>query len=505
TEGGRMLHNDDLQIMQDELFIALEEQYRELGPFIFSGCAIKPGSDLDTYNIDSGLVYINGRILQFHGNKQNTSAAAFNSLYLQEAPATPQEYYVLRSGARAPKRVLYEAELVNVPPPEGEYIKFTLEGGRTYPDALRGAFKALSIGHATDDFGGHSTLDVLGNMKVSGLSQFGGDIKSNGDIRFDIIKNESSKGIIWSGVSDTHSIFVEEVGNNESTNLVIYNADNGPDGTIIRNRWGSQATPVDIANFKNSGVTIKPSLTVEGNLRTSGLADFEGNMRINNLTSGNFWPFAITTAGKSNNSGFWTNSDSVALYLRDSEGNLNVMLRSDEDSQLTHGLVIGGNLSVQGLSTFNQPLKASMGEHYVIAELENDEGGFRLLANHDGYDWYQTKQNMKLSGWAGNTLDELNIRSRESVFYGSVEIGRELKVMETARFEGSVETTLLGANLVNADALNVVGNTSINQNLEVTGTITEGGSRVFNTGYLGGTQSGQNYDLNTMTGIKSNY
>ncbi|MTI29259.1 hypothetical protein, partial [Xanthovirga aplysinae] len=179
-----MLHNDDLQIMQDDLFIALEEQYKGMGAFIFSGCAIEEGTDPETYTIGPGLVYINDKILQFTGNGQNTSAEAFNSLYLVEGPATPQEFYLLNSGGRAPKRILYQAEFVNEPPPEGEHIKFTLEGGRTYADAMRGAFKALSIGHNTNDFNGHATLDVSGDFKISGTSTFEDKIYSiySGDV-----------------------------------------------------------------------------------------------------------------------------------------------------------------------------------------------------------------------------------------------------------------------------------------------------------------------------------
>ncbi|WP_187696111.1 hypothetical protein, partial [Xanthovirga aplysinae] len=183
TEGGRMLHNDDLQIMQDELFIALEEQYKGMGAFIFSGCTIGEGTDPETYTISPGLVYINGKILQFTGNSQNTSSQTFNSLYLVEGPATPQEYYLLNSGGRAPKRILYQAELVTTKPQEGEYIKITLDGGRNYADAMQGAFKALSIGHENDDFSGHATLDVGGDVRASGSLDLEGNINVGNSIK----------------------------------------------------------------------------------------------------------------------------------------------------------------------------------------------------------------------------------------------------------------------------------------------------------------------------------
>ncbi|WP_187696074.1 hypothetical protein, partial [Xanthovirga aplysinae] len=50
-----------------------------------------------------------------------------------------------------------------------------------------------------------------------------------------------------------------------------------------------------------------------------------------------------------------------------------------------------------------------------------------------------------------------------------------------------------------------VSGTSNLANINSSGTIQEKGARVLSTNYLGGTQSVQNYDLNTMTGIKSNY
>ncbi|MTI30012.1 tail fiber domain-containing protein, partial [Xanthovirga aplysinae] len=434
------------------------------------------------------------------------------------------------------------------------------------------------------------------DLTVSGLAQFEDTVKANGDIRFDIIKNEDSKRIHWTGLTDNHSIFVEETADGESTNLVIFNEDNGADGTIIRNKSTSQATPIDIANFSNTGVIFNPALFIEnlnlkltkgsnndlnittnhgwtaigarnenyshfhtdrpsfyfdksiylnGNLinYTSGTgryigkfdyyktrsfssrvkyglwddfigigyvsdadfattlnfghlsgggmtfqtkssnrgfwwgnadqnldgqgamslttdgrlyvgndltvvdgAEFGGDIRINTSTSGNFWPLAISTAGKSNNSGFWTNSDSVALYLRDSEGNLNVTLRSDGNSQLTHGLTLGGDLSVSGVCTFSKTLKASLGENYAIAELENDEGGFRLLANYDGYDWYQTQQNMKLSGWSGETLDELNIRATKSIFSGAADFGGTIKAPEIQINNSSLKLTKNSSN-----------------------------------------------------------
>lgn len=57
------------------------------------------------------------------------------------------------------------------------------------------------------------------------------------DINFDIIRNAKSKGIVWSGLTDNHSIYVEEVDNNEKTRLVIENRDNpNQDTTVFKHR-----------------------------------------------------------------------------------------------------------------------------------------------------------------------------------------------------------------------------------------------------------------------------
>lgn len=62
-----------------------------------------------------------------------------------------------------------------------------------------------------------------------------GQIKFSGDIQFDIIRNDESKGIVWGGLSDTHRIFVEEISNNEQTRLVIQSSNDPDDGMVIRN------------------------------------------------------------------------------------------------------------------------------------------------------------------------------------------------------------------------------------------------------------------------------
>lgn len=59
--------------------------------------------------------------------------------------------------------------------------------------------------------------------------------KFTGDVNFDIIRNDDSKGLKWSGLDDEHRIYVEEYANASSTRLVIESGTNPQDSTIIKN------------------------------------------------------------------------------------------------------------------------------------------------------------------------------------------------------------------------------------------------------------------------------
>lgn len=107
-----------------------------------------------------------------------------------------------------------------------------------------------------------------GNLFINTLKT---DITSEGDITFDIVQNGKSKGINWNGLSDSHSIYVEETTNTDSTRLVIENGDNSTDHTLFKGYYG------DIARFKSTEVEVvagvlktKGSMKVESTSSTSG-------------------------------------------------------------------------------------------------------------------------------------------------------------------------------------------------------------------------------------------
>lgn len=61
------------------------------------------------------------------------------------------------------------------------------------------------------------------------------EVTFEGDIKFDIIRNDRSKGLLWHGLGDKHEIYAEEVANNDTTRLVIESGTNPEDSTVFKN------------------------------------------------------------------------------------------------------------------------------------------------------------------------------------------------------------------------------------------------------------------------------
>lgn len=101
-----------------------------------------------------------------------------------------------------------------------------------------------------------SSTNKYRDLYVNNLAS---DVRFEGDLSFDIIRNGKSKGIVWTGITDTHSIYVEETTNSESTRLVLENKDNVGDYTLITGYYG------DIARFKSTELEV-----VAGVLKTKG-------------------------------------------------------------------------------------------------------------------------------------------------------------------------------------------------------------------------------------------
>ncbi|WP_187696186.1 hypothetical protein, partial [Xanthovirga aplysinae] len=193
--------------------------------------------------------------------------------YIVEDIPEMRTNYQLASGGIAPKRELYKARIVGTLQLEDslseedgrtEWIKINQEGGTTYFDAVRGSFSALSIGHTTNNLSGHATLDVLGNMMVSGSGEFGSNIKAtsldilNGDNRFK-----------YDGGAD----------------LVLKFGAYGSGGRALVHESNNRLT-INYNNDFDGGTIIGSELLVNGNLNTLGNLKTTGTGEFNNILSG---------------------------------------------------------------------------------------------------------------------------------------------------------------------------------------------------------------------------
>ena len=105
------------------------------------------------------------------------------------------------------------------------------------------------------------------NIFVNNISS---DVSIKGDISFEIISNDKSKGIEWAGLGDIHSIYVEEYTGANSTRLVVHNDSDINDHTVFRGFSG------DIAYFKHNELEV-----VGGVLKTKGSLKVESETTSN--------------------------------------------------------------------------------------------------------------------------------------------------------------------------------------------------------------------------------
>ncbi|EAY28742.1 hypothetical protein [Microscilla marina] len=110
--GGQPFLNRDFKFQFDQLFKSIEDQYKGKGAFVLSGCETSGTS------ISAGLVYIDGKILEF----DQVSGITFPSYIKQSAPVQHEERFFVEDAANKTTRINYHAELVTSPPTEGEHI-----------------------------------------------------------------------------------------------------------------------------------------------------------------------------------------------------------------------------------------------------------------------------------------------------------------------------------------------------------------------------------------------
>ena len=116
--GGQPFYNRDFKHQQESIMKAIELQYSGLGAFVVSGCGVT-GSD-----VARGLVYCDGKILEFSG-ANNVSFP----IYIKSA--TPRQYeerFFPEDNQNKTTRIDYYADYVGTQPSSGEYITVSANG-----------------------------------------------------------------------------------------------------------------------------------------------------------------------------------------------------------------------------------------------------------------------------------------------------------------------------------------------------------------------------------------
>lgn len=139
-------------------------------------------------------------------------------------------------------------------------------------------YKGNNIGVADGTLQANLNADMLDGLDQSVFMRK----SANSDLVFANVADGQSYGLVWTGLTDTHSIFVEEsnaVAGGESTHLVIYSRDNGTDGLVVRNTLG------DVARFIENRVDIYKPLYVGSTMNVSGAVAVASTLNVIGVTT----------------------------------------------------------------------------------------------------------------------------------------------------------------------------------------------------------------------------
>ena len=192
----------------------------------------------------------------------------------------------------------------------------------------------------------------------------------------------------------TGKIIAKNPNNPEAVNMLSWNND------IARIRIGGSGTGA-INGFVFQGPSDVNLLRIYNN----GNVNFYGNQITQTITgTPSNWFYLMQSNGK--NSGFWANSGNPALYLRNTAGSLNTVIRPDGNSYFLGGDVgIGTNSPAARLHVSGNGIRADRYALTSITDLKYDSpwyglgrGTFTDLSNDD------TKSAVQLSGYYGLLL-----------------------------------------------------------------------------------------------------
>jgi len=138
--GGQPIYNHDFRFQFEKLYKAIEDQCQGNGAFVFSGC------EVEGTTVNPGLVYIEGKILEFAGK----SDVAFPAYLQMVGPVYHEERLFAEDQTSKTTRIDYYAALVSAPP-SGESIMIDGNGGARVlaPVVMESNYKEISLSTAS--------------------------------------------------------------------------------------------------------------------------------------------------------------------------------------------------------------------------------------------------------------------------------------------------------------------------------------------------------------------
>ncbi|MDP5273680.1 hypothetical protein [Chengkuizengella axinellae] len=266
----------------------------------------------------------------------------------------------------------------------------------------------------TGIMGAGSNLDA---DKVDGIH--GTDLMkkvADSDLLFNIVKNGDSQGIVWSGISDKHAIFVEETDNVESTNLIVYSDDNSGDGVIFRHKLSS-GTSKDVVSIQRDLVSIYSEINANDGINVTS-----GDL---NLANGKLNSMELTTGNNQ-----MVNSSSDTIFV----GNPNTKLRLESSSNLKAYIKDLGEFTIwhSGNDGSSSGLDADKIDGKHFSDIQGDAQLKADQAEQNSKDYADNLINLNVMRWT-KTVSINSVTPAEILDYDNTSLDFNYSYLVTAR------------------------------------------------------------------------